>query len=344
MSRILDLQVKPVDLSYNVTGDSTHLKGFLEITLVYVGSDDESKPTEIFVNEWSREYGNALSFDLAFEIGGNDKTICVPKVSVEHIQAKMASSHELQCRLELLGELKVIRIIPKDIVTDATPMTGEVVDTEKYLLNLDEFFGDINGNIAVDLEITIPPTAPEIERILAYRTQLRNVNVEANDGKILIDGKLDLWLEYIAANNDRQRLAIGAWETSAGNGLPVAGILDFEGLQDGALVWAHYNLENTRLEIAGERTLRLTGTVQALVVGKNPRAILALRNFALVEPVDPESRPSMLFYVVQPGETMWKIARRYQTTVASIAKANQILNPERLEAGQKLIIPKRILA
>lgn len=343
LNRILDYQVNPVEISYHSSGEQAHLKGFLEVTLVYVGSDDEARPTEIFVNEWIREYGNAVPFDLSFEVDGNEKMIFVPKVSVEHAQIDMVSGRDLRCRVELSGELKVVRIVPKDIVIDVSAPAGEVMDTEKYLLNIEEFAGETAGDIIVDLEINIPPTAPEIERVLSYRTQLRDVNVEANDGKVLFDGTMDLWLEYIAGHNDRVRLAVGAWEAAANNGLPVAGILDFEGLQAGALLWSQYSVGAMKLEVAGDRTLRLTGTIQAMVVGKNPRAIMALRNCALVQPVDPETRPSMLFYVVQPGETMWKIARRYQTTVASIAKANQILNPDRIEAGQKLIIPKRIL-
>lgn len=343
LNRILDYQVKPVEVTYHFSGDQVHVKGFLDIAMIYVGSDDEARPTEIFVNEWIQEYGNAVPFDFSFEISGSEKMVFVPKVSVERAHLEVASGRELRSRFELLGELKIVRIVPKDIVIDVAAPVGEILDTEKYLLNIEEYVGDITGEIPLDVEVNIPPNAPDIERILSYRTQLRNVTVEANDGKVMFDGALDLWLEYIAGHNDRARLAVGAWETAVNNGLPVAGILDFNGLQAGALLWSQYSLGPTKLEVTGERTLRLTGTVQTLVVAKNPRAIMALRNCALVPPVDPESRPSMLFYVVQPGETMWKIARRYQTTVASLAKANQIVNTDQIEAGQKLIIPKRIL-
>ena len=51
----------------------------------------------------------------------------------------------------------------------------------------------------------------------------------------------------------------------------------------------------------------------------------------------------MLFYVVQPEDTLWKIARKYETTVNTLTRSNQLANPERLEIGQKLLIPKRIV-
>lgn len=44
-------------------------------------------------------------------------------------------------------------------------------------------------------------------------------------------------------------------------------------------------------------------------------------------------------HVVQPGETMGIIARRYGVTINAIAQANNISNPNLLSVGQELIIP-----
>jgi LysM repeat protein len=39
---------------------------------------------------------------------------------------------------------------------------------------------------------------------------------------------------------------------------------------------------------------------------------------------------------------MWKIAKRYYTTVEDIVKVNDMVEPENITPGMKLIIPKRI--
>lgn len=44
-------------------------------------------------------------------------------------------------------------------------------------------------------------------------------------------------------------------------------------------------------------------------------------------------------YVVQPGDTLAKIAARFQTTVGAIATANGITNPNYIYYGESLIIP-----
>jgi LysM repeat protein len=44
-------------------------------------------------------------------------------------------------------------------------------------------------------------------------------------------------------------------------------------------------------------------------------------------------------YIVQRGDTLYSIARRYATTVAVLVRLNSIRNPSRIYAGQRLKIP-----
>ncbi len=49
--------------------------------------------------------------------------------------------------------------------------------------------------------------------------------------------------------------------------------------------------------------------------------------------------PAASEYIVQPGDTIWSIAVRFNTTVEAIAAANRLINPNFIYVGQKLIIP-----
>ncbi len=43
-------------------------------------------------------------------------------------------------------------------------------------------------------------------------------------------------------------------------------------------------------------------------------------------------------YIVQPGDTLFRIAVRFNTTVAALSQLNGIVNPNRIQAGQSLLV------
>lgn len=49
---------------------------------------------------------------------------------------------------------------------------------------------------------------------------------------------------------------------------------------------------------------------------------------------------SMVIYFVKPGDTLWKIAKKYRSTIEDIARINEIENPDSISIGMQLFIPK----
>jgi len=54
-------------------------------------------------------------------------------------------------------------------------------------------------------------------------------------------------------------------------------------------------------------------------------------------PILPAIRGS--YYTVQPGETLWRIARDFGVDVHALARANRLPNPTQVKVGQQLFIP-----
>ena len=49
---------------------------------------------------------------------------------------------------------------------------------------------------------------------------------------------------------------------------------------------------------------------------------------------------SVIMYIVKKGDTLWEIAKRFNTTVDEIVRVNGIENPDVLDVGQKIFIPR----
>ena len=49
---------------------------------------------------------------------------------------------------------------------------------------------------------------------------------------------------------------------------------------------------------------------------------------------------SMVIYFVKPGDTLWKIAKKFKSKIDDIARVNNIEDENLIKPGQQLYIPK----
>ena len=56
------------------------------------------------------------------------------------------------------------------------------------------------------------------------------------------------------------------------------------------------------------------------------------------EKLDISTLDSINIYVVKPGDNLWKIAKKYKTSVEKIVKTNNIENPDVINVGEKILI------
>lgn len=102
-----------------------------------------------------------------------------------------------------------------------------------------------------------------------------------------------------------------------------------------AAIVAANNIANPNLIFPGQQLVIPTGGVTPPPVATSiPVTVVPATS------VPPTQAPGgTTTHVVQPGDTLGNIARRYGTTVTAIAQANNIVNPNLIFVGQVLIIP-----
>ncbi len=66
-----------------------------------------------------------------------------------------------------------------------------------------------------------------------------------------------------------------------------------------------------------------------------------LKDITIGEELD-ENDYSMVVYFVKPNDSLWKIAKKFKSTVNDITTVNEILDEEKIQVGDKLYIPRVI--
>ena len=154
------------------------------------------------------------------------------------------------------------------------------------------------------------------------------------NGKLMYEGELELNFIF----TDRSALGISTKKIS----LPFEHTVEEAG-----------NMENSKidtvLEVSSQEFVNQTGGVVDANIDLNmevdtyKNSVIPVINNISAEEEDNQEDYSVIIYVVKSGDTLWKIAKRFGSTVDDIARVNGMERPDRLNVGEKIYIPRYVL-
>ena len=161
-------------------------------------------------------------------------------------------------------------------------------------------------------------------------------DVQIHDGGIHIDGVLEVRLLYLTADDSSP---VGASVTM----VPFHAMAEVPGITEDSIYQLEPGLEQLTAVMLGGDSVEIKASVVIGTLVLQPvcaQVILGVRE----EPLDMEKlkkMPGIVGYIVQPGDSLWKIARKFHTSVDAIMAAND-LTDSLIHPGDKLILIKEI--
>ena len=160
--------------------------------------------------------------------------------------------------------------------------------------------------------------------------------VQIRDGELSMDGVLEVQLLYLTADDSSP---VGA-STEV---LPFHMTAQVPGITEDSVYQMEPGLEQISAVMLGGDSVEIKASVTMDVLVLNQvcgQVILNVRE----EPLDTERLkqiPGIVGYVVQPGDSLWKIARKFHTSVDAVMADNGLTDPS-IQPGDKLIIVKAV--
>lgn len=222
--------------------------------------------------------------------------------------------------LELLQDLYATN---REIVLD----TGEAVFDQILTRN----FGKCRVAEKVEME-----TDPRVLQICHSSGSVKLDGVEVRENVLAVDGVLEVKLLYLTDEDARPVQA-------ATRLVPFHYEAETPGITEDSIWYLEPGLEQLTAVMAGGGQAELRGviTLDLFVLQPETRQIILQ---AQVHPVDTEkmkAMPGIVGYLVQPGDSLWDVAKRFHTTEKSILEANE-LPGDAIKAGDCLILVKEI--
>ena len=105
---------------------------------------------------------------------------------------------------------------------------------------------------------------------------------------------------------------------------------------------------NTEVEVSSQEFINQGETMSSdinlnLITNSYKNVEIPVISDVTVEEIENLEDYSVIIYVVKSGDTIWKIAKRFGSTVDDIVRVNGIENPNRINIGEKIYIPKYVM-
>lgn len=159
---------------------------------------------------------------------------------------------------------------------------------------------------------------------------------EVKDDGLHIDGVLEVSLLYLT---DDDTEPVGASVEMA----PFHCVAEAEGINQDSVWQMDLSLEQLTAVMLGGDSVEVKAVIAADLLVLQPvceQVIAGVR----VEPLDSkklQQMPGIVGYIVQPGDSLWKIAKKFHTTVDNIMELNGLTEYE-IKVGDKLILVKEV--
>ncbi|WP_070000033.1 DUF3794 and LysM peptidoglycan-binding domain-containing protein [Cellulosilyticum sp. I15G10I2] len=214
---------------------------------------------------------------------------------------------------------------------------GKKVSTSDKVLEYMNLHNRVHLSIPKKEAIMIENFIPENNEVFSV---VIRPNVEEKliaDDKLTIKGVLEVKTIYIAKE-------VGSVIDTAVNIVPFAQEIEVKGIAKKASVVPRIMAKDVKIYSQGKKEVvveyMLDSTAEIYTKGN----LNVLEEISLEDMTKEEldQYPSMTVYQVKKGDSLWELAKRFNTSVKDIQEINGIDMPDALHTGQKIIILKKV--
>ncbi|PRX34800.1 uncharacterized protein DUF3794 [Orenia metallireducens] len=309
-----------------VIDDAIIVGGVFRADVTYVADTPEGDQP---VHAFEGEVGLTEVIEVA---GAKEGLNAYADITIKRWDYNVVNGNQLEIRALVDIFVKVTETKQIEVVT---AINSDQVEVEEELLRVEEVIGEDTVTETIIQEFSPPPVKPNIEQVLQADVQLFLPVCTVEEGGVLVEGLLVAGVLYVAATPEGDQPVHFFDDVEE-----FENFVNIPGAEAGMFCYGNIDIKKVKARLIDDRTVELSIILNEFIKVINFRQLTIVTDIIGVTPGDdqPSDCPKKE-YTVQAGDTLYKIAKRYGTTVDAILAENEIEDPDYLEVGQRLIIP-----
>lgn len=320
------------DLNYTTTDDKMQIRGNLSICTLYICADN-MRPIQIMENQ--------IPFTHSLPIEPCDNKQCrLTDYSIKHYQTEIIEDSDgirriLNVNATVVFNVKTYTGEELLVLEDAFSLQNDLsVVKEDY--SVISSMEDVLSTFVVKDVIGKTEDTPAIKEIADINCNLSNIEVTCNDKEIVLNGEIICKVLYLTDD------VTSPVSTFTSKLIFEQNIEQRNSTVDSVpVITPEINHISFGLISDSETELRISITIRGIIAEYCELSVVAdiVENESGDENICDNTAP-ILLYIVQPGDSIWKISKKYRMDPELIKKVNRLPEPYIIYPGQKIIISK----
>jgi hypothetical protein len=325
IGNILECNVNVHKKNIKVLDGNISIEAYVLIGVLYRGKDTrdiEYIEDDVYVSKEIPVDGVNSSMDSYTDF-------CVDEIEKSIREDDLGESRIIDMEVLVKSNTKVMYKEDMDIIEDAySPSSLMQMDKKDYELNV--MHGQNTTQSMIKSNIELEGNSRPKEVIMCYG-EVCITDKKIVEDKVVVDGVLSVKALYKDLEDEINK---------ASDEIPFSCSVDIPESKIDMQCIAKVALESIQGEVEIDTiAIKAVAEVYARVNYITHKEFLV--NIDSSEGEFPAKKASLTIYVIQQDDTLWKIAKKYYTTVEDLVKLNDIEDPEVIKVGEKLIIPGR---
>ncbi len=330
IQEILSVTTNISNPEYKPLEDGVEFSGDVSVTLLYTST--EGGFPELFEFDLPFNFSlDAINTELDSIVDVNSYIKdCFYNVS----ENEDGEPRLLNLEINICSDIHTCQIENHEVLDDAYSTNNQINFTTTTLCYSNIVCRN-KGQCPVKEVITLDEKCPDMLQIFRATGTVYTDDINIYENKVVLSGAINVDIMYITGNDD---IPIYCYSDT----IPFKQNIDSRGAKETMEATVNANIAHIGFNMLSDRELEVRCALNTSTTVRDKTCIDLITGVEVTPlPQDVIDKiPSIIIYTVKKGDTLWKLSKKFNTTIKSIANINNIENPDLIYPNQKLIIVK----
>ncbi len=311
IGEILKTTAFPEPLEFSLLENKAQVKGQVKICNLYTSAEDGS----VKFCEHILPFSEILDIDGAEEDMEGEVEYSISDIYCQPRDDSDGEPSIFSVEIGICASVRGFKIQEMEIISDAYSLNGDCEITSQNC-EIEALLDNTTAQHTEKSTISIPEHLPSVAQVCDINSTASVESLSIENGEITLKGKILSSVLYLTADNE---IPVACFKTTS----DFSHTLPAPFADNTAVCDAKIYIEHTSYTLSGDRNIDLRTILGISVRTFKKENIASISDITINEAI-PAIAPAIVIYFVKKGDSLWKIAKRFKTTVDALRECNNI--------------------